>query len=104
MAVAHYGINCCGLKELLGVSYDSPRTLAVEAGNAGVPFLVFSDVATRGTAQKFAAYIRKHKLGTCATTRKAINPNSGNQLKVYLWRVDRRALRKHLTPRPRRKR
>jgi hypothetical protein len=69
-----------------------------------VPFLVFSDVSPRRTAQKFAAHIRKHKLGTCATTPEARNPNSGNQLKVYLWRVDREALRKHLAPRPRRQR
>jgi hypothetical protein len=46
--------------------------------------------------RKFAALIRKQKLGTVvqATTKTVTNPNSGNVLKAWLWTVNHKNLRK----------
>lgn len=48
-------------------------------------------VATYG--DHFCAYIRGHHLGTVAETGSRRNPNSGNNVKVWVWAVDQEALK-----------
>ena len=45
--------------------------------------------------KKLWAYIKKHKLGTVMKTRARRNPNSGNNIVVYVWSIDHTALKKH---------
>ena len=49
-----------------------------------------------GYGFSFAAFIRKHKLGevVIASEGDHVNPNSGNQLKMWTWTVDHEALAK----------
>lgn len=61
--------------------------------------IAFYKVANR-QGWKLAAYIRKHKLGTIVGGRKAVNPNSGNDLRVWLWTINRPALERWNKARP----
>ena len=47
-------------------------------------------INNRGYGFAFAAFIRKHKLGevVIASEGDHVNPNSGNQLKMWTWTVD----------------
>ena len=42
--------------------------------------------------EKFAAFIRECKLGTLAETGWQVNPNSGNEIKIWVWGIDHAAL------------
>ena len=122
---------CCGVKELNRLSdYNTPRSALEGFGTAiynvdryketgyrehkGEPlvqrdnfrYAVFTCAWSRSSMPKtygqgFADYIIKHNLGEVIETGVHINPNSNNNLKVWLWTVDHDAVRKHLNmPKP----
>lgn len=43
---------------------------------------------------RLKAFIEGHNLGTVAMTESRVNPNSGNEVTVYVWAVDQTAFRK----------
>lgn len=95
-------MDCCGLQELSGVQDSSPEELIMDAANKA--FIIFSDTSfnrreneryNHASGWLFAAYIRKHKLGTLYRTSPKLNPNSENMLVCWVWAVDNRALNKH---------
>jgi hypothetical protein len=53
-------------------------------------------------AQRFKAYLLRHKLGEVIETPSRMNPNMPQRkrggIKAFLWHVDREALREHLKP------
>ncbi len=50
---------------------------------------------TRG-GQKLAIVIREEKLGKLFVSRARRNPNSGNQIKTWMWAVNWRAVKEYL--------
>lgn len=94
-------LSCCGVAEVIGVQH------AVDAGGAeaviaGVgtprhPFLILTGIVTKSTDRgcgEVAAYITEHRLGeVTATPTSGRNPNSGNHLKVWVWKVNKVKLR-----------
>lgn len=55
---------------------------------------IFSGVKDEKYAQRFAAYIKRHKLGKVIKAPERVNPNSENKLCVYMWVFDQRAIAK----------
>ncbi len=49
---------------------------------------IFSDSVVNGNGQAIADFIRKHKLGSLIATRPRKNPNSGNMIKIWIWRFN----------------
>lgn len=109
-------MNCCGLRELSNLSGSySPREamqnfLQVACPRGGryswntgkhtyVNELRFSHVifseAKNGSGnygERFAAYIRRNNLGDVVASGRRVNPNSGNQVKCWVWTLNKRAL------------
>lgn len=60
-------------------------------------FYVFSDADVFGNGLGFSKYIRDNNLGELTeSVEKATNPNSGHDIRVWVWRIDRPAVKKHL--------
>jgi len=88
---------CCGLGEIGGIQDDTekvatPKRVLIEFRENKAydyPFVIFTAadqadyVKTAGT--KLARFIRAHKLGTVRQTRWKRNPNSGNNVQIFLW-------------------
>jgi hypothetical protein len=107
----HTYIDCCGIREISGLSYSRGPKLAMKSfcqiypktsnKNSLYPtdgskfrYAVFSQINNMKYGEKFAAYIRDNKLGDVVeTTGKHMNPNSGNVLKVFVWTVDHEAVK-----------
>lgn len=53
---------------------------------------VFSDKTKRNCGGKFAKYITENKLGQIVESPVAVNANSGNRIKTYIWVVDKDAV------------
>jgi hypothetical protein len=98
--------SCCGLREISGLSDHCDSAEAMQAFCGSVIFsgylrcshAIFSEA--RGMlmndgpyGERFAAYIRRHNLGTVTASKRVENPNSGNQLKVWVWTINKRNLR-----------
>lgn len=116
-------VNCCGIREISGISGHKPeavmKAFAKKVYGDGKShtdvwsyhyqrphgenwrYAVFS-AAARGkkAAPRYGdalrAYILKHKLGEVVETGVAVNPNSGNNLKAYIWTVDHEAVKVHV--------
>lgn len=85
-------MRCCGIKEMTNVQNSTVRQMVTLVKSTQSPFIVFSTV--RGTNGKdLASYIKLNGLGTATKNKPALNPNSGNMLTVWVWRVDRKALK-----------
>lgn len=54
------------------------------------------DTDKEGYGEKFAAFITRMKFGTLIATEPGRNPNSGNQLKLWVWTPDHAAIKKFL--------
>jgi hypothetical protein len=108
--------KCCGLRELHGIQIARERlregmfdwcvptpdeiVLFVKdqfLNNArDCAFVVFAGAQVRGIkcGMALASFIKKHNLGSMATHSACRNPNSGNQLRVWIWKVNRRAVKR----------
>jgi len=107
-------IDCCGIREISGLSYHrGPRTAMkafcsvypeskspnnpYSSNDSAFRYAVFSQINQAKYGERFAAYIRDNKLGdVIETTGKHVNPNSGNVLKVFVWTVDHTAVKQWL--------
>lgn len=101
----------CGVTEVHHLPDDSPANTLFAIANHlyhranGRPsaFVAFSDVVgswlgkdSRG--QALAAEIQKHKeFGGIHESQKAVNPRSGNTIRVWLWCIDHDTFRKWYT-------
>lgn len=96
MSDAHT-LECCGLLELVDISDHCGDAESVLLNHAydvsgNVCGVLFTQ-ASRGTyGDKLANYIRKHQLGTVTSTRLGANPNTGNHIKLFVWKVNEKAL------------
>lgn len=100
-------IACCGMREIGSLSaHRSPEeAMKAFAGQTlkthqNFRYVIFSEAVyrpaanRRGYGRAFAAFIRSEKLGKVSTTGWNVNPNSGNNLKAWIWTVDWTALQK----------
>lgn len=95
-----YRLECCGIAELDGISAERPETIIKQLfrdmycyGEFNGTYAVFSNAIRFKSGNALARFIRVNKLGSVqAAGRPKRNPNSGNQLKVWMWSINRRAL------------
>lgn len=102
-----WGLNCCGIKELSGLSQypDNPadamqnigRMIYISTSNHYIGkhfrYIVFSQAGKNSHyGEVFAKYILDNNLGSLVETDWHVNPNSKNQLKVWVWTTDHHAL------------
>lgn len=93
--------SCCGIRELYRISAMTPENIVYSVGYYiqegetidGAHF-VFSDNTGEDNEYggRLKRYIEEQGLGTVVQTPFAFNPNSNNQLRAYLWTLDREAL------------
>lgn len=101
--MSYYGnLHCCAVKEITNMGYDGTPldTLKKLYSNfRGLPraaFMIYTGVGvTRHKQRNFTAFITENKLGAVdIATQPAQNPNSGRNVTVYVWTIDRPALKK----------
>lgn len=110
-------LSCCGMREITGLEFEGMGKEAMEAFvkaafprertyNYGkhkyeyIARLTFSHVvfseARDGAGsygERFAAYITRNGLGDVIASQRRVNPNSGNQLKCWIWTLNKAALK-----------
>lgn len=101
--------QCCGVMEAHGIGegYTPPDALKRMLSYAGqVPscaHITFTSVERDGLTygRDFADFIKSAKLGTVTEGEVRTNPNTTNGVKVWIWHLDREALKawwgKHAT-------
>lgn len=72
------------------------KSMRSQIGRGGSPtptFIIFSDVnGSMFNGPQLAAYITKHKLGDITKSPYAVNHNTGNNIRIWVWRVNWKAL------------
>lgn len=91
-------LSCCGISELANIrDDDSPEETIMNISAGEQAFVVFSDVRENhpnySKGRALAALIKINKLGALVELPPATNPNSDNNVKAWMWRVNRRGLR-----------
>lgn len=95
--------SCCGVDEITSLNSKPEQTLLEVCedkysawGDGAVhAFLIFTDAVKYKHGAQLEKYIIKHKLGTIYKTAKSRrNPNSGNQIMVYIWAPNERTLKR----------
>ena len=98
-------LACCGIREIISL-----RNIISELGAEGVAkafakvvahkalmsaFVIFSEVREGGNTygQAFNSFIAAKGLGPVLKTETVQNPNSGNFITVYVWQMNRDALK-----------
>lgn len=86
--------GCCGLIELASIGQDATPHDSLKSAMINGPFrcafVIFSVITPRKeVGERLKEYIEKEKLGEVVyQTAPTTNPNSGNDLIVYLWHVN----------------
>lgn len=92
-------MTCCGIKELEGIQGSSPESIVNDIAEdwfSDTPraFIVFSCQQKNKAGNHLATYIKRNGLGSVVRDKAKYNPNSGNPISVWLWRVNNAAIRK----------
>lgn len=95
-------VSCCGVREYNGLQMYSNKEIVQEVADDmfkmcnDYKFVILTDNNDYGwnDSKGLLRYIQKHKLGTVTKTDKAMNPNSGNFIQVFVWKVDITKLKK----------
>jgi hypothetical protein len=101
------GMRCCGWREIFNLSsYQGDFNLALKSlcnsGVIGINYtgcgaLLFTAAGSRSSyASKFAKDIVENKLGEVIKLPVFKNPNTGRQIKGYMWILDKTALTVYL--------
>lgn len=113
-------VNCCGIREISGLVYfkGKPEVAMLAVCNRMLPepildntkpyeyllhfnsmrfkYCIFSQAGRRDRytyGERFKEFIEKMDFGTVIQTENGnVNPNSGNELVVYLWTINREPL------------
>lgn len=90
--------SCCGLGEINGLQSMSPEAIVQQVQNSfrDRAFYILTGARAHGfkCGRDFCRFIEANKLGTVRETQARRNPNSGNNLRVYIWAVNLRNLAK----------
>ncbi len=93
--------GCCGIRELYslgGPSGNIIRQVHHAINNSyDAAYYLFADRATgqegaTNSGPHLAKYITKYKLGSLHKTPPTPNPQSGHELVVWLWKIDKPAI------------
>lgn len=93
------GLTCCAIQEI-----DRPCKMANDSlaeicraryvDENTCAFYIYSAISGEDTGQKnLTKYIKSEKLGEVLKTKSSINPNSGNRITVWIWRVNKKNLK-----------
>lgn len=109
-------MSCCGMRDLSGLSdHETPKEAMVAFVLTSCPrvsrynwdarkceklrqlnfsHVIFSEANNehRRYGENFATYIRRNKLGTVVASERRVNPNSGNQVKFWVWTLNKHNL------------
>lgn len=97
MPIIEQIVSCCGIGELRNLGWSSPkRCLDAVYDDAPLDYnlIVFTDRNSNKQGQQLATYIRRHKLGRVDKSRTVTNPQHGSRVCMWLWYVNRKALKK----------
>lgn len=87
-------LNCCGIKEIAGIAGDPQdgiiRDVCESRYRYGTrcAYYIYSDTNSQEYAKELTKFIRENDLGHVEKMRDARNPNSGNKLNAYVWKVN----------------
>lgn len=104
MSFIEYSAVSCGLAQLVDLENecDPWKTLVncfdydIDTNEEEVgAFVLYSDANVNSNGQELTDYIRRYKLGPVAETNLKYNPNSGNQIRAWIWEPNWEALDAH---------
>lgn len=91
----------CGVHQLYGFGGKVRDMITAARGHIGCRFLIFSDKVnkTKGYesgGQKLAKEIEDNRLGDLTKSTEGVNPNSSNNIAVWVWNPDHVAIDNYL--------
>ncbi len=100
--VSLHSTECCGIREADGIQ----GARSVEEMMLGIcqsyyeesedsAFIFFSCTTKYQKGEMLQRFIKKNNLGEVVKMGPSNNPNSGNNLKMFMWQVDQRELKKY---------
>lgn len=101
-------LSCCGVREICGLGEDQSATKSMESFLVATApydgsvmrrdrfrYVIFTSINKSRYGQRFAGHIRANNLGEVTEIGPAVNPNTSNQLTVWVWTVDHDNLKKY---------
>ena len=91
--------ECCGIYQLYSLDKKPIVNVVAVAQELerDYPMVIFHDTIKSGRGAKVAAYIKRHKLGSVHASTIHNNPNSGNDIQMWIWYPDWAAFREFLS-------
>lgn len=95
--------QCCGLREIEQLSGRTPKKSMKLVcndlingfdGRTSGAFILFTGIKRSKYGEKFQEFIEQNELGEVIVTKEKKNPNSGNNLKVWVWAIEPKKLKK----------
>lgn len=85
--------GCCGVRELYNLAGLSTLKIeavytAIHTNNKNGSFYWFADGVNSTNGDRLARYILKHNLGDLTEFGPTHNPQSGHDLKMWVWQID----------------
>ena len=94
-----HALQCCGVKEIAGISNDPiegiMRDIVENRYMASVrcAYYLYTDAAPSAPKGKeLTEFIKSHDLGLVTIAPPARNPNSGNVVTTFMWKINERNL------------
>ena len=95
------GLSCCGISELSDIRYDDTpdeSIMSIDVSDQGI--IIFSDIDTNDEGpyhhgRALAGVVKKCRLGTLVALPVAVNPNTDNKVRAWMWRLNKRAVRRY---------
>lgn len=101
MCEINRGIDCCGIIEIEKIAENTPKqileTICISffEDKEQCAYYFFSDIKQKITGKKLVKLILTQKLGIITKCPTKINPNTGNSLTMWIWAINRKALKKY---------
>ena len=91
--------SCCGMSELVNIAKQkTPEEVLLKTSNSIITqkrsFIIFSCPTQDKIGGELKEYIEKEQLGPVFESEEVVNPNSNNNLRVYMWTVATDAFKK----------
>ena len=85
-------LSCCAIKEICSLNRTPKSTLRdvkyeVAQHYLSQAFFLFTDIKRSKKGEALARYITDNNLGKVTQTEYAKNPNSPNQVRIWVWKV-----------------
>jgi len=90
-----YSLQCCAIREISGIENYTPKETVKQVAkeyccsDEKSAFLLFTFYANRKKGDNLKKFIEKNKLGTVTKSRAKKNPNSGNNINIFIWSIGR---------------